>query len=43
MTDTERPPRWQEYMDLDDLLGRQDPRNPKGHADDDMSGRTWLR
>lgn len=34
MTDT--APRRLEYMPLDDLLGRRDPRNPKGHADADI-------
>jgi hypothetical protein len=36
MTDTDRPPRWQEYLSLDELLERRDPRNPKDHADRDI-------
>ena len=35
VTDTQ-PPRWQEYMPLNVLLERQDPRNPKDHSDDDL-------
>jgi hypothetical protein len=33
---TDTAPRRLEYMPLDDLLGRRDPRNPKGHADADI-------